>query len=157
MVTGTRERQSYPDHPDRFQLHPQVLCDQPLIGCTSWEVRWRGWVRLSVSYRSIARRGAGNDAGFGSNQKSWCLHCDGINNRYSVVHNHQRSVLHVRPSGCDRVAVYVDCPAGRLSFYRVTSDAYTHLHTFTTCFTETLYAGFQVVGEGSSVSLCEIE
>ncbi|CAI5657266.1 unnamed protein product [Oreochromis niloticus] len=41
----------------------------------------------------------------------------------------------------NRVAVYVDCPAGTLSFYRVSSDTLIHLHTFNTTFTETLYPG----------------
>ncbi|CAI5670247.1 unnamed protein product [Oreochromis niloticus] len=52
-----------------------------------------------------------------------------------------------------RAAVYVDCPAGTLSFYRVSSDTLIHLHTFNTTFTETLYPGFWI-WSGSSVSLC---
>ncbi|KAL4009214.1 hypothetical protein ACER0C_003066 [Sarotherodon galilaeus] len=51
-------------------------------------------------------------------------------------------------------AVYVDCPAGTLSFYRVSSDTLIHLHTFNTTFTQTLYPGFAVWSPGSSVSLC---
>ncbi|MED6275516.1 hypothetical protein CHARACLAT_027277, partial [Characodon lateralis] len=55
-----------------------------------------------------------------------------------------------------RVAVYVDCPAGILSFYRVSSDSLIHLHTFNTTFTEPLYAGFGLWSLGSSVcsSVC---
>ncbi|CAI5657704.1 unnamed protein product [Oreochromis niloticus] len=54
-----------------------------------------------------------------------------------------------------RVAVYVDCPAGTLSFYRVSSDTLIHLHTFNTTFTQTLYPGFRFLWPpGSSVSLC---
>ncbi|CAI5657096.1 unnamed protein product [Oreochromis niloticus] len=54
-----------------------------------------------------------------------------------------------------RVAVYVDCPAGTLSFYIVSSDTLIHLHTFNTTFTETLYPGFWLDWSlGSSVSLC---
>ncbi|KAL4009564.1 hypothetical protein ACER0C_003416 [Sarotherodon galilaeus] len=52
-----------------------------------------------------------------------------------------------------RVAVYVDCPAGTLSFYRVSSDTLIHLHTFNTTFTQTLYPGFWFY-PGSSVTLC---
>ncbi|CAI5657565.1 unnamed protein product [Oreochromis niloticus] len=54
----------------------------------------------------------------------------------------------------NRAAVYVDCPAGTLSFYRVSSDTLIHLHTFNTTFTQTLYPGFSVWSRGSSVSLC---
>ncbi|KAL4009455.1 hypothetical protein ACER0C_003307 [Sarotherodon galilaeus] len=50
-------------------------------------------------------------------------------------------------------AVYVDCPAGTLSFYRVSSDTLIHLHTFNTTFTQTLYPGFWFY-PGASVSLC---
>ncbi|TKS66028.1 Neoverrucotoxin subunit alpha [Collichthys lucidus] len=53
-----------------------------------------------------------------------------------------------------RVAVYVDCPAGSLSFYRVSSDTLIHLHTFNTTFTQPLYPGFGFCLPGSSVSLC---
>ncbi|XP_065326207.1 NLR family CARD domain-containing protein 3-like [Pelmatolapia mariae] len=55
-----------------------------------------------------------------------------------------------------RVAVYVDCPAGTLSFYRVSSDTLIHLHTFNTTFTETLYPGF-AFDYDSSVSLSWVE
>ncbi|CAI5657176.1 unnamed protein product [Oreochromis niloticus] len=55
-----------------------------------------------------------------------------------------------------RAAVYVDCPAGTLSFYRVSSDTLIHLHTFNTTFTQTLYPGFWLA-YGSSVSLCCFE
>ncbi|CAI5669588.1 unnamed protein product [Oreochromis niloticus] len=53
-----------------------------------------------------------------------------------------------------RAAVYVDCPAGTLSFYRVSSDTLIHLHTFNTTFTQTLYPGFMFWSPGCSVSLC---
>uniref|UniRef100_A0A3Q3MLF0 NACHT domain-containing protein n=1 Tax=Labrus bergylta TaxID=56723 RepID=A0A3Q3MLF0_9LABR len=59
---------------------------------------------------------------FGFNDQSWSLICS--DEGYSVL------------------AVYVDCPAGSLSFYRVSSDTLIHLHTFNTTFTEPLYPGF---------------
>ncbi|KAL4009660.1 hypothetical protein ACER0C_003512 [Sarotherodon galilaeus] len=52
-----------------------------------------------------------------------------------------------------RAAVYVDCPAGTLSFYRVSSDTLIHLHTFNTTSTQTLYPGF-ALSPGASVFLC---
>ncbi|CAL8389789.1 unnamed protein product [Boreogadus saida] len=62
-----------------------------------------------------------------------------------------------------RVGVYLDRPAGTLSFYRVSpggggsSDTLTHLHTFQATFTqEDLLPVFMFWGEGSSVSLCRL-
>ncbi|XP_078101575.1 stonustoxin subunit alpha-like [Sander vitreus] len=55
-----------------------------------------------------------------------------------------------------RVAVYVDCPAGSLSFYTVSSDSLILLHTFNTTFTQPLYPGFGFWSPGSSVSLSPV-
>uniref|UniRef100_A0A3P9DK03 NACHT domain-containing protein n=1 Tax=Maylandia zebra TaxID=106582 RepID=A0A3P9DK03_9CICH len=129
-VTHVEEVQSYPDHPDRFDVfNYQLLCRNGLTGRCYWEVEWRGSVFISVSYRSIRRKGHSYDCVFGQNDQSWSLICS-----YDA-------------------AVYVDCPAGTLSFYRVSSDTLIHLHTFNTTFTQTLYPGFTVY-PASSVSLC---
>ncbi|KAJ8362440.1 hypothetical protein AAFF_G00374100 [Aldrovandia affinis] len=53
-----------------------------------------------------------------------------------------------------RVGVFLDWPAGTLSFYSVSSDTLTRLHTFHSTFTEPLYPGFGLVTVGTSVSLC---
>uniref|UniRef100_G3PB63 B30.2/SPRY domain-containing protein n=1 Tax=Gasterosteus aculeatus TaxID=69293 RepID=G3PB63_GASAC len=146
-VTHVEEDQSYPDHPDRFDYRPQLLCRTGLTGRCYWEVEWRGGVYVSVSYRGIRRKGDSDDCVFGHNDQSWSLNC--YDGDYSVRHNKT-----VTPIG--RVAVYVDCPAGSLSFYRVSSDTLIHLHTFNTTFTEPLYPGFgfYLGSSGSSVSLC---
>ncbi|CAL8282757.1 unnamed protein product [Gadus morhua 'NCC'] len=60
------------------------------------------------------------------------------------------------------VGVYLDRPAGTLSFYRVSpdgggsSDTLTHIHTFLSTFTQDLYPGFRLMWSGCSVSLCEL-
>ncbi|CAK6983542.1 NLR family CARD domain-containing protein 3-like, partial [Scomber scombrus] len=41
-VTCVEEDQSYPDHPDRFDVWPQLLCRNDLTGRCYWEVEWRG-------------------------------------------------------------------------------------------------------------------
>ncbi|XP_042250845.1 NLR family CARD domain-containing protein 3-like [Thunnus maccoyii] len=154
-VTRVKEVQSYPDHPDRFDVC-QLLCRNDLTGRCYWEVEWRGDVDISVSYRGISRKGNSVDCLFGGNDQSWSLNCS--DDRYSVCHNNRQTSISSSSSSSsssvsNRVAVYVDCPAGTLSFYRVSSDTPTHLHTFNTTFTQPLYAGFGV-GFGSSVSLC---
>ncbi|XP_049334391.1 NACHT, LRR and PYD domains-containing protein 12-like [Astyanax mexicanus] len=162
------ELQSYPDHPERFDWS-QVLSRERVTGVTGrcyWEAEWSGGgAVVALSYKTISRKGWGSDCRFGENINSWSLICS--DNSYSVQHNNNRTELSTPPSGCRRVGVYVDCPSGTLSFYRVSSDTHTpshthshthtHLHTFYTTFTQPLYAGFWVYGPGSSVRLCKIE
>ncbi|KAM6945434.1 uncharacterized protein FYW47_017742 isoform 2-T2 [Aplochiton taeniatus] len=154
-VTWRREEQPYPDHPERFDYWKQVLCREGLTGSRwYWEVERRGRVYIGVTYRGINRRGAGYDCGLGFNNKSWSLDCD--DNSYFVRHNKKRTVLPVHPSGSTRVGVYLDCPGGTLSFYRVSSDTLTLIHTFHSTFTQPLFPGFRFWREeGSSVSLCQ--
>ncbi|XP_034555408.1 NACHT, LRR and PYD domains-containing protein 12-like [Notolabrus celidotus] len=154
-VAHVGEDQSYPDHPDRFDSRPQLLCRDGLTGRCYWEVEWRGGVHISVSYRGIGRKGDSPDCVFGFNDQSWSLICS--DEGYSVRHNKIRTVLPLSSSSVShRVAVYVDCPAGTLSFYRVSSDSLIHLHTFSTSFTEPLYPGFRLLYYGSSVCVCSV-
>ncbi|XP_035856998.1 uncharacterized protein LOC116036186, partial [Sander lucioperca] len=131
-VTCVEEKQSYPDHPERFDCH-QLLCRDGLTGRCYWEVERRGVVYISVSYRGIRRRGDSTDCWFGCNDQSWSLICS--DGGYSVWHNNIRTDIS-SSSVSGRVAVYVDCPAGSLSFYTVSSDSLIHLHTFNTTFTQ---------------------
>uniref|UniRef100_A0A3Q3NCC0 NLR family CARD domain-containing protein 3-like n=1 Tax=Mastacembelus armatus TaxID=205130 RepID=A0A3Q3NCC0_9TELE len=150
-VTHVEEIQSYPDHPDRFDQWHQLLCSNGLTGCCYWEVEWEGNVYVSVSYRGIRRRGDGADCEFGMNDQSWALICS--DGGYSGWHNNEQSA--VSPSSSSgRVAVYLDWPAGTLSFYTVSSETLIHIHTFNTTFTEPLYPGFAAWFPGTSVFLC---
>ncbi|XP_065808046.1 NLR family CARD domain-containing protein 3-like isoform X1 [Labrus bergylta] len=162
-VTWGEWLQSYPDHPDRFE-NSQLLCRTGLTGRCYWEVEWRGGVDVSVSYRGIRRKGGRDECLFGYNDQSWSLFCS--DGGYAVIHNNIRTNISSSSSVSNRVAVYVDCPAGSLSFYRVSSDTLIHLHTFNTTFTEPLYPGFgfgfgfgfgyRSWSRGSSVSLCGV-
>ncbi|XP_049326068.1 stonustoxin subunit beta-like [Astyanax mexicanus] len=165
------EEQSYPDHPERFDRWPQVLSREGVTGRCYWEAEWSGGdAEVALSYKTISRKGGGSDSLFGGNEKSWSLEIN--NNSYSVHHNKHRTDLPPPPSPSNRVGVYVDCPAGTLSFYNISSHTHTpsshtpthtpshtqtltHLHTFYTTFTEPLYAGFYV--NYGSVHLCDIE
>lgn len=158
-MTHVEEVQSYPDHPERFECYPQVLCRERLSGCCSWEVEWSGksGVYVSVSYKGIRRKGESNDCEFGSNEKSWRLICS--DNSFSAWHNNKTTKMHLPSSSSrsKRVGVYLDRPAGTLSFYSISdTNRVTHLHTFHSTFPEPLYAGFGLYS-GSSVSLCQIE
>ena len=155
------EDQSYPDHPERFDSLSQVLCREGLTGRCYWEVERRGAVYIGVTYRGITRRGEGNDSLLGWNNKSWSLYC--ADDRYAAWYNNRYTSICLPPPGSTRVGVYLDRPAGSLSFYRVSpgvggsSDTLTLIHTFWTTFTqEDLLPGFGVWTCGSSVSLCRL-
>uniref|UniRef100_A0A8C5GSS9 Uncharacterized protein n=1 Tax=Gouania willdenowi TaxID=441366 RepID=A0A8C5GSS9_GOUWI len=149
MVTRVEEEELYPDHQDRFD-HYQVLCSTGLTGRCYWEVEWNGNVSIALSYRGIRRKGKSDDCLFGFNNQSWSLRC--YSGFYIFRHNNIVTPT-FRPCGSSgRVGVYVDCPDGRLSFYEVSSDSLTLIHTVCTSFTDTLYPGFWI-GFGSSVSL----
>uniref|UniRef100_A0A3P9MQ53 B30.2/SPRY domain-containing protein n=1 Tax=Oryzias latipes TaxID=8090 RepID=A0A3P9MQ53_ORYLA len=155
-VTASRERHPYADHPERFHFC-QVLCAPPLSGRSYWEVEWQQVVHVAVTYRGISRRGTRQECLFGRNQHSWSLCCSGIG--YSVLHQNREQVLRSPlSSGSNRVAVYVDHPAGTVSFFRVSEDELVHLHTFSAAFTEPLHAGlaFWFGGSGSRASLCSL-
>uniref|UniRef100_A0A3P9CJQ8 B30.2/SPRY domain-containing protein n=1 Tax=Maylandia zebra TaxID=106582 RepID=A0A3P9CJQ8_9CICH len=155
-VKRVEEVQSYPDHPDRFDYWTQLLCRNDVTGHCYWEVEWSGDVEISVSYRSIRRKGGGDGCLFGFNDQSWSLYCTDDGPQF-VRHNNTGTSISSSSSSSsvsNRVAVYVDCPAGTLSFYRVSSDTLIHLHTFNTTFTQTLYPGFRFLFPGSSVCLC---
>ncbi|XP_062293717.1 neoverrucotoxin subunit alpha-like [Scomber scombrus] len=158
MTCVEKERQSYPDHPERFDHWAQVLCNNVLTGRCYWEVEWSGGATISVSYSGINRKANSRDSWFGWNDQSWCLHCSD-DQGYCVWYNKTRTYSPSSSSSSSsvshRVAVYVDCPAGTLSFYRVSSDTLIHLHTFYTTFTEPLYPGFGLLFD-SSLSLCPL-
>ncbi|XP_050979021.1 tripartite motif-containing protein 16-like [Labeo rohita] len=149
VITDSSTVQSYPDHPDRFDVYAQVLCRESVCGRFYWELQWSGHVRISVSYKSISRKGRGNECLFGYNDQSWSLFCSP--SRYSFRHNNIENVLPVKPIS-SRIGVFVDHSAGTLSFYSV-SDTMSLIHTVQTTFTQPLYPGIWV-GSGSSVKLC---
>ncbi|XP_031426971.1 tripartite motif-containing protein 16-like [Clupea harengus] len=148
-VEWRAEVQSYPDHPERFDRWGQVLCREGVSGRCYWEVEWSGGngVVISVSYKSISRRGVGHECVFGCNDQSWSLFLSSYDSSFS--HNNKHTKLPLVASS--RIGVYVDHRAGTLAFYSIT-DTMTLLHRVQTTFTHTLYPGF-VLGSRSSVKL----
>ncbi|XP_036812556.1 NLR family CARD domain-containing protein 3 isoform X3 [Oncorhynchus mykiss] len=154
-VTWRTEEQPYPDHPERFQDFDQVLCTEGLSGRCYWEVEWSGrGAHIGVTYKGINRSGRGDDSGLGPSDKAWCLVC--CDDRYMAWINSKLTTI-PSPSSppSNRVGLYLDWPAGTMSFYKVCSDTLTHLHTFYTTFTEPLYPGLFIWCH-SSVSLCQV-
>ncbi|XP_026083655.1 tripartite motif-containing protein 16-like [Carassius auratus] len=151
VITNTGTDQTYPDHPDRFNYVSQVLCRESVCGHCYWELQWSGQeVCISVSYKSISRKGRGHDCWFGFYDQSWSLICS--SSSYSFIHNKIQTVIRVE-SISRRIGVFVDHSAGTLSFYSV-SDTMSLIHTVQTTFTQPLYPGFSLFFSGSSVKLC---
>ncbi|KAL0194827.1 hypothetical protein M9458_008399 [Cirrhinus mrigala] len=111
-VTRVKENQSYPDHPDRFDK-------ESVCGRCYWEIECSGddYVFISVSYKSISRKGDGDECVFGHNDHPFS---------YSFIHNNIKTdppvTLISRGIGVNndfiyRIGVYVDESAGTLSFY----------------------------------------
>ncbi|XP_028671012.2 tripartite motif-containing protein 16-like [Erpetoichthys calabaricus] len=144
--------QQYPDHPDRFECYEQILCKEALYGGRYyWEVEKSCHnLEFAVAYKTIGRKGWTHDCRFGYNKKSWSLQYERILES-SVLHNKNETKISV-PS-CEIIAVYLDYPAGTLSFYAI-ANTMTLLHRFETTFTEPLYAGFRLRSYTSSVILC---
>ncbi|XP_039608964.1 tripartite motif-containing protein 16-like, partial [Polypterus senegalus] len=140
-VTREETETKYPYHPERFDFWPQVLGREALTGTRCyWEVECSGDVmEIGVAYKGLGRKGEGGECCLGYNDKSWCFRWS--HSQYSVWHNKQKTVISAPYS--PRIGVYLDWPAGSLSFYSV-SHTMTLLHRFNTSFTEPLYPGFYV-------------
>ncbi|XP_028279887.1 tripartite motif-containing protein 16-like [Parambassis ranga] len=147
-VTLLKNKQSPPNHLERFTGWSQVLSRQSLTGRCYWEVEWRGrrGVGISVAYKNISRA-----EGFGLNDKSWSLYC--FADSYAFYHNKRRTKVSGPPSS--RVGVYLDHRAGFLSFYSITETT-TLLHRVQTTFTERLYAGLEPFRSGDTAELCNV-
>lgn len=166
-VTKVKEKLPYPDHPDRFVERCHLLCRDALPERSYWEVEWKGMVHVAVTYRGIRRTGNWVYSSLGRKGQSWSLLCS--DDGYSLrLNGKERSVsssssLFPPPSSSSssssvshRVAVYIDRPAGILSFYKISSGTLIQLKTFRTTFTEPLYAVFGFRTIDSSVTLCSL-
>lgn len=156
------EIQPFPDHPDRFDSWKQLLCSEGLTGRCYWEMYWLGRVNVGVTYAGIRRSGDADDCCLGWNHQSWSLICSPES--FTAWHDNKVTDIDgLRPCKCDRVGVYLDWPAGTVSFYGVPawSNEPSHLHTFHTTFTQPVYPAFGFgrmldVGPDSKLLTCSI-
>ncbi|XP_073403316.1 E3 ubiquitin/ISG15 ligase TRIM25-like [Dendrobates tinctorius] len=129
----------------RFKNYCQVLSFQSFSsGKIYWEVETSelGNWRVGVAYPSLERKG--DLSGIGQNNKSWCLRL--CQKDYLVAHAAKEIPLQLETS-LQRLGIFLDYEAGRLSFYRL-CEPIQHLHTFTATFTEPLHAVFLVWRDG---------
>ncbi|KAM4728459.1 E3 ubiquitin/ISG15 ligase TRIM25 isoform 2-T5 [Anableps anableps] len=140
-VTRVKSRLPCAAHPERFDHWPQVLTVQTFSSGTHyWELEAEGFWDVAVCYRSIGRKGKEGNA-FGNNKVSWSL-TQQHDKKLSAWHNRRKTRLTYQMVG-NRVAVAVDYSSGTITFSEVgPSNALTHLHTFSTSFTQPVCLGF---------------
>lgn len=133
----SREKQSYPDHPERFEEFVQVLCSESLTGRCYWEVDLTGIVSIGMVYKSISRKG--DDSKLGYNNISW-------KQKFETLHlGKKHTSLSSLLSHYIRVGVYLDWKAGILSFFTIAGHDLRHQQTFYAEFTEPLSPGFELL------------
>uniref|UniRef100_UPI00358F1357 E3 ubiquitin/ISG15 ligase TRIM25-like n=1 Tax=Myxine glutinosa TaxID=7769 RepID=UPI00358F1357 len=94
MATRTRTENQYPEHPDRFDVHEQVVsCDCFSSGRHYWEVDVGSslWWGIGICLNSMSRKGLA--CGLGGNPESWCL-CK-CNNKFFTLHNNRCTSLSI--------------------------------------------------------------
>ncbi|XP_035241521.1 stonustoxin subunit beta-like [Anguilla anguilla] len=134
-VTCTPGReQPYPDHPERFEYYPQVVCRESVCERCYWEAECsvpegEGGVCIAVTDKEISRKGLDYDCVFGENKNSWRLSCQKRSDsdkfsysdklRYSVCHNKNRTHIPAPPSPYRRAGVCDDDDGRGVCVYRV--------------------------------------
>ncbi|XP_034446013.1 uncharacterized protein LOC117764400 isoform X2 [Hippoglossus hippoglossus] len=135
------------DH--RFK-RSQVSCEEGLKGLWYWEVKWSGEVCISVAYGELSRKWD-SSGGLGCNKMSWSLRCSKAG--YTALHGKQSTPIKLSP--CQKIAVFLDWDGGSVSYYSVTSETSSLIHTFSAKFTQPLFPSFWF--RKGSVTLCEID
>ncbi|KAM9336975.1 neoverrucotoxin subunit beta-like [Symphorus nematophorus] len=152
--------QTYPDHPERFDEYTQVLCKDGLTGRHYWEVEWNNCsyesIYICAAYKGIARKGDIQQAEFGNNTMSWAFGKTSYGGAQFKAFHDGEVWGEYSPCDWNRVGVYLDWPAGTLSFYRVSVNTLSHLYTFHTKFTDHLYPGLWVYYDSNYAYLCQL-
>ncbi|XP_050956732.1 NACHT, LRR and PYD domains-containing protein 12 isoform X2 [Labeo rohita] len=148
-ISETTEEQKYPDHPDRFTLYPQVMCEEALTGRCYFEVECEGGVGVAVAYKSSDRK----ENIMGVKNTFPALHC--LDGKLKLWQNNEMTCEFPVSARSKRVGVYVDLEHGSLSYYSICNNKLIHLHTHHNTFKYCLYTGFILLPE-SSVTLCKM-
>ncbi|KAK9530899.1 hypothetical protein VZT92_012373 [Zoarces viviparus] len=157
--------QGYSYHRDRFDVYQQVMCREGLSGRHYWEVEWdrdatdEKHVFLAVAYKRINRKGGDSASYLLHNALSWTFGQYAGGGKHTLEPFHDGKIMEMAfPSGdFQTIGVYLDWPAGTLSFYKVSSDTLSHLYTFHTTFTDPVYPCFHIRSANHSVYLRPVQ
>ncbi|XP_053552022.1 B box and SPRY domain-containing protein [Bombina bombina] len=139
----------YTDEPERFNHWPNCLATQSFqSGIHAWkiDVEKSSAYKLGVAYKSLARKGSGNDARLGYNPESWVFSRYDKDFRFSHDSQHYPVELLRSPKN---IGVLVDFDGGELIFYD--PDSCVILYTHHTRFTTSIFPVFAVADESISL------
>lgn len=122
----------------------KVVCKEVIWNTRAyWEVEFTGWVVIGATYEGAGRRANSGPSGLGENEESWGLCWSGT--RYQIWFNGVNKDINSVPY-CSTIGVYLDQPAGVISFYVVTGDGaereVTLLHRVKTTLDKKILPGF---------------
>ncbi|XP_068103253.1 E3 ubiquitin-protein ligase TRIM39-like [Hyperolius riggenbachi] len=139
-ASSSEESQNRREIPERFKNYPQVMTVEKFDNKRHyWEVEigdYGDWA-VGMAYTSVGREG--KESCFGCN-KSWMFRRCGA--EYSARHGEEEKEVY-SVSVCNKIGVYLDFEARRLSFYQLGGIS-RQLYTFKATFTEPLHIAFYV-------------
>ncbi|XP_029384245.1 tripartite motif-containing protein 16-like protein [Echeneis naucrates] len=147
------------DRPERYEYSPQVVCKEGVWNMRAyWEVEFSGWVVIGATYEGAGRRANNGPSGLGENEESWGLGWSGT--CYQIWFNGINKDINGVPF-CSRIGVYIDQPAGIISFYTVTGEGAERevklLHKVKTVIMKKILPGFWIGIQSSCTLLKKTE
>ncbi|XP_067860552.1 tripartite motif-containing protein 16-like [Heptranchias perlo] len=148
----------YPDHKERFDFHPQILCENYWgLGKYYCEVELHKNKRtdhicVGITRPDINRKGNISSCILGRNNLSCCLdlHLTARNNFLVFLNGVESEIPSV---SYNRIGIYLDDRT--LSFYSVT-DTMTLIYKFLVPFANAFYPAFRIE-VGTSLTLCKLK
>lgn len=134
-------------HLEETPDHVLVWGGQELSGRCYWEIQ--AFEPFNIGVAHLSRELEEAEFRLGENKTSWSFVCS-EEGCYAFHNNVRTSVLSTHCSSSSRLAVYLDHPAGVLSFYRVSGESRTLLHTFREEFMKDLFPAADLMPKSSA-------